>query len=225
MITQFATEATQKGAAQTQFSVVSFATDATIRATLTSANDATSVIDGLAYTGGWTNTEDALQKCQDTLPNTDPTTKNVILLFTDGTPTKCTQTSSDIGAQGGGAKCFGTYCLWRDRRGQCRRYAENFCGNTIDWFSGTTTPWKDDVCAKYADTAATTIERFGTTIATLFVKTTDDCPNPGQGRCYPGSQFLKDQIATNTGLAQEANWDDVTALVGTMADQIVAGIC
>ena len=105
------------------------------------------------------------------------------------------------------------------------RYAENFCKNTIDWKSSTTTPWKDDVCAKYADTAATTIERFGTTIATLFVKTTNDCNNPGQGGCYPGSQFLKDQIATNTGLAQEANWDDVTALVGTMADQIVAGIC
>ena len=57
------------------------------------------------------------------------------------------------------------------------------------------------------------------------LKTTNDCPNPGQGRCYPGSQFLKDQIATNAGLAQEANWNDVTALVGTMADQIVAGIC
>ena len=62
-------------------------------------------------------------------------------------------------------------------------------------------------------------------IATLFVKTTNDCNNPGQGGCYPGSQFLKDQIASDPGLAQEANWGDVTALVGTMADQIVAGIC
>ena len=88
-----------------------------------------------------------------------------------------------------------------------------------------TQSWEDDVCTKYADAAATTIENEGTTIATLFVKTTDDCPNPGQGRCYPGSQFLQNQIATNTGLAQEANWNDVTALVGTMADQIVAGIC
>ena len=61
------------------------------------------------------------------------------------------------------------------------RYAENFCKNTIDWKSSTTTPWKDDVCAKYADTAATTIERFGTTIATLFVKTTDDCPSNEEG--------------------------------------------
>ena len=51
---------------------------------------------------------------------------------------------------------------------------------------------------------------------------------PGTRRtpgCYPGSDFLKDQIASDPGLAQEANWGDVTALVGTMADQIVAGIC
>ena len=60
------------------------------------------------------------------------------------------------------------------------------------------------------------------------MKTTDDCPaNQAnrQGGCYPGSDFLKNQIASNTGLAQEANWGDVNALVGTMADQIVAGIC
>ena len=115
--------------------------------------------------------------------------------------------------------------MWRDWRGRCRKYAENHCGNTIAWKSGTT-PWEDDVCTKYADAAATTIELFtGTTIATLFVKTTDECPNPGQGRCYAGSDFLQNQIASNTGLAQEANWDDVNALVGTMANQIVAGIC
>ena len=85
-----------------------------------------------------------------------------------------------------------------------------------------------DTLPKHATTAATTIKGQGTTIATLFVKTTDDCPaNQAnrQGGCYPGSDFLKNQIASNTGLAQEANWDDVTALVGTMADQIVAGIC
>ena len=91
-----------------------------------------------------------------------------------------------------------------------------------------TQSWEDDVCTKYADAAATTIELFtGTTIATLFVKTTDECPNPGQGRCYAGSQFLKDQIASNTGLAQTAEWTDenLKFVVGTMADQIVATIC
>jgi len=119
----------------------------------------------------------------------------------------------------------------RVRHGRCIRYAENACGNTIDWKSGTTTPWEDDVCAKYADTMATTIEATGTKIATLFVKTTNECSNPGPGRpggrpgCYPGSAFLQNRIASSPDLAQEANWGDVNALVGTMADQIVAGIC
>ena len=148
--------------------------------------------------------------------------KNVILLFTDGIPTKCTQASSDDGAQGGAAKCFGTYTGYY--HGKTHTFEHHCNSNKIEWKSGTT-PWEDEVCTKYANAAATTIENEGSTIATLFVKTTNDCPNPGQGRCYPGSQFLKDQIATNTGLAQEANWGDVTALVGTMADQIVAGIC
>jgi len=118
----------------------------------------------------------------------------------------------------------------RVRHGRCIRYAENACGNTIDWKSGTTTPWEDDVCAKYADTMATTIEATGTKIATLFVKTTDDCSaanayKPGNKGCYPGSDFLQNQIASDPGLAQRANWNDLNALVGTMADQIVAGIC
>ena len=154
---------------------------------------------------------------------------------------KHTKTSSDDGHQNGAYSCTqtGGACS-RDsdcygRHNDCERPERCFgtsrwgtqyaCPNTIDWFSGTTTPWEDDVCAKYADTAATTIEGTGTEIATLFVKTTNDCNNPGQGGCYPGSAFLQNQIASNPGLAQEANWGDVNALVGTMADQIVAGIC
>ena len=179
----------------------------------------------MAYTGGWTNTEDALKQCQATLPkNPGPTVKNVILLFTDGIPTKCTETSSDDGAKVGREKCFGTYTGYYHNKPYTLDYHCN--SNKIEWKSGTT-PWEDDVCTKYADAAATTIENEGTTIATLFVKTTDDCPNPGQGRCYPGSQFLKDQIATNTGLAQTAEWTDenLKFVVGTMADQIVATIC
>ena len=113
-----------------------------------------------------------------------------------------------------------------------RQFHEHHCNsNKIEWKSGTT-PWEDDVCTKYADKAATTIEGTGTKIATLFVQTTNDCPSNKQGPgtrttpgCYPGSAFLQNQIASNPGLAQEANWGDVNALVGTMADQIVATIC
>ena len=87
-----------------------------------------------------------------------------------------------------------------------------------------------DTLPKHATTAATTIKGQGTTIATLFVKTTDDCPaNQAnrQGGCYPGSDFLKNQIASNTGLAQTAEWTDenLKFVLGTMADQIVATIC
>ena len=71
-----------------------------------------------------------------------------------------------------------------------------------------------------------------TKIATLFVQTTNECPSNKQGPgthttpgCYPGSAFLQNRIASSPDLAQEANWGDVNALVGTMADQIVATIC
>jgi hypothetical protein len=246
-IAQFAQKATQNGATQTQFSVVSFATKATERTGLTTAANAASAVDSLTYTGGWTNTEEALQKCQATLPNTDPTTKNVILLFTDGTPTKCTETSSTDGHQNGAYRCTQTGCACSSnsdcpgRHNDCERPQKCFgsrwgteyaCANTINWCSGTTTPWEDDVCTKYADKAATTIEGTGTKIATLFVQTTNDCPSNKQGPgtrttpgCYPGSAFLQNRIASSPDLAQEANWGDVNALVGTMADQIVAGIC
>ena len=112
----------------------------------------------------------------------------------------------------------------------CRRptrVPQNLRNRAINWCSGTTTPWEDDVCTKYANQQATTIEGTGTKIATLFVQTTNECPSnkQGPGGCYPGSTFLQNQIASDPGLAQEANWGDVNALVGTMADQIVAGIC
>ena len=62
-----------------------------------------------------------------------------------------------------------------------------------------------------------------------LVKTTDDCPSDkqGLGGCYPGKDFLKNQIASTTGLAQTAEWTDenLKFVVGTMADQIVATIC
>ena len=103
----------------------------------------------------------------------------------------------------------------------------NACGNQIPY--KTATPWLDESCTKHATTEATTIKTKGTTIATLFVKTTNDCPSDkqGLGGCYPGSDFLKNQIASNTGLAQTAEWTDqnLKFVVGTMADQIVATIC
>ena len=140
--------------------------------------------------------------------------------------------------------CFKRDCPWRIcpwYEIDCRYYKQgdsnyakdenhqNACGNQIPY--KTATPWLDESCTKHATTEATTIKGQGTTIATLFVKTTDDCPlkdaKQGPDGCYPGSDFLKNQIASNTGLAQTAEWTDenLKFVVGTMADQIVATIC
>ena len=66
------------------FSIVQFATDARLVATLSSADDTVSTIDGLAYTGGMTNHESAIRTCQQTLPSFDDDRKNFIMLITDG---------------------------------------------------------------------------------------------------------------------------------------------
>ena len=139
---------------------------------------------------------------------------------------RCSQTGCACSSN---SDCYGSHndCKRPQRCFGSRWGTENACANTINWCSGTTTPWEDDVCTKYANSMATTIEGTGTKIATLFVQTTNECPSnkQGPGGCYPGSTFLQNQIASDPGLAQEANWGDVNALVGTMADQIVAGIC
>lgn len=71
-----------------QFSVVKFASDAEIASEL-SAGDATlSTMDNLAYSGGLTNHESAIQKCQSTFENSTDERKNTILLVTDGVSTK-----------------------------------------------------------------------------------------------------------------------------------------
>ena len=61
------------------------------------------------------------------------------------------------------------------------------------------------------------------------MKTTNDCPSDkqGLGGCYPGSDFLKNQIASNMGLAQTAEWNEenLKLVVKTMTDEIVATIC
>uniref|UniRef100_A0A7S2YG23 VWFA domain-containing protein n=1 Tax=Entomoneis paludosa TaxID=265537 RepID=A0A7S2YG23_9STRA len=69
-----------------RFSVVSFATDATVVMPLDTGNKATKAINAIPYSGGWTNTGDAIHACQDTLVNSDSV--KVMVLLTDGTPTR-----------------------------------------------------------------------------------------------------------------------------------------
>jgi len=71
----------------TTFSIVKFATSASlIGSTAVSAETAIAEIENSPYTGGWTNTQDAIDKCRKALKGK----KNpMMVLLTDGTPTAC----------------------------------------------------------------------------------------------------------------------------------------
>jgi hypothetical protein len=69
-----------------EFSVVEFATQAFITSGLTDDVAAKAAVNGIAYSGGFTNTEQAILKCNATL-NTSTADVKYIALFTDGAPT------------------------------------------------------------------------------------------------------------------------------------------
>ena len=206
-IQKFDQEAQSRGATSTQFSVVSFADRATAQQGLTSATVAANAVTNLEYTGGYTNTQDALKTCQETFAgHTDPTTRNVMLVFTDGTPTMVVNS-----------------------RQKCRNYiAADF---TDVPYNPNAPGCKDSgneycLCAHDAQVEAESIKAAGTTISTLFVKPASTATNacPGSARCYPPEKFLAEQVASQ-GLANTADWNDIDQQVGTLADQIVAKIC
>ena len=93
-----------------EFSVVEFATQAVITSGLTDDVAAKAAVSGISYTGGWTNTEQAILKCNATL-NTSTADVKFIALFTDGAPTVFgftdTGPSSGCNADGGpvGSPC------------------------------------------------------------------------------------------------------------------------
>lgn len=74
--------------AQAQFALVSFATDSQLDAGLSAGSVIETAIDNLAYSGGWTNTEDALYDCKNELEGADPSHDKYIFIITDGNPTK-----------------------------------------------------------------------------------------------------------------------------------------
>ena len=71
-----------------QFSIVNFASDAEIASELSAGDTTLSTLDNLAYSGGLTNHESSIQKCQNTFENSTAERKNIILLVTDGVSTK-----------------------------------------------------------------------------------------------------------------------------------------
>ncbi|KAL7432869.1 hypothetical protein ACHAXM_003291 [Skeletonema potamos] len=74
--------------AEKDFSIVQFASDASIVSRPQSANDALSTINQLSYTGGVTNHAEAIASCRQSLSSSQfPGRKNFIMLVTDGEPT------------------------------------------------------------------------------------------------------------------------------------------
>eukprot|EP00574_Skeletonema_japonicum_P010309 CAMPEP_0201736532 /NCGR_PEP_ID=MMETSP0593-20130828/40109_1 /ASSEMBLY_ACC=CAM_ASM_000672 /TAXON_ID=267983 /ORGANISM="Skeletonema japonicum, Strain CCMP2506" /LENGTH=462 /DNA_ID=CAMNT_0048230323 /DNA_START=60 /DNA_END=1444 /DNA_ORIENTATION=- len=74
--------------AEKDFSIVQFATDASIVSRPQPANDALSTVNNLSYTGGITNHNAAISSCQQSLSSSqNPGRKNFIMLITDGEPT------------------------------------------------------------------------------------------------------------------------------------------
>jgi len=69
-----------------RFSVVEFATRAKITSGLVNSTTAINAVENIDYTGGWTNTEQAIRNCTETLDKSDADLKFVLLL-TDGSPT------------------------------------------------------------------------------------------------------------------------------------------
>ena len=138
--------------------------------------------------------------------NTDPTTRNVILVFTDGTPTMVVNS-----------------------RQKCRNYiAADF---TDVPYNPNAPGCKDSgneycLCAHDAQVEAESIKAAGTTISTLFVKPASTATNacPKDKSCYPPEKFLAERVASQ-GLDNTADWNNIDQQVGTLADQIVAKIC
>lgn len=66
------------------FSLVQFSDDAQLLSSSTTARNAKADLLGLSYTGGRTNTYDALLKCQSSFIS--PDSKNFVIIITDGVP-------------------------------------------------------------------------------------------------------------------------------------------
>lgn len=69
------------------FSLVHFATSATIASTLQNANQAIKTLHQVEYTGGSTNLGEGIKLCQQTLDSSAAGRKNLLLIITDGSPT------------------------------------------------------------------------------------------------------------------------------------------
>ena len=97
--------------ADKSFSVVRFSSDAELVSSLTSAENTVQVIEGLGFTGGATNTAEAIETCQSSFASSSFDRKNFILMITDGLPNcgwTCNSTEKDAEEEASAAKEAGT---------------------------------------------------------------------------------------------------------------------
>jgi len=129
--------------------------------------------------------------------------KKVLILFTDGTPTR-EKNSADI----------------------CGNHIAPGFENAGTSASDCKSSWGEDYCkcAQAAQTEATKAKnQDGITVATIYVQ-----PPPGVdscgSNCYSAADYLRDKIAS-PGQASEYDWDNIAQSVGNLADKILAKLC
>ncbi|KAL7459265.1 hypothetical protein ACHAWC_011732 [Mediolabrus comicus] len=97
---------------QQDFSLVHFATSATIASTLQNANQAIKTLHQVVYTGGSTNLYEGIKLCQQTLDSSAEGRKNLLLVITDGIPTMPqVNPVSEARAAASAAKNKGTFVI------------------------------------------------------------------------------------------------------------------
>ena len=202
-IQRFEVDVLNKGGRAGAYGVVSFGDTAKTVSGLVGVAAAQAKIDALAYTGGYTNTQDAIAECRSVLSSSLPGEKKVMLVFTDGTPTR-DMNSADRDCGNHIAPGFATAGTGAS---DCRSGGRDYCK-----------------CAQAAQDEATAAKNTdGITIATIYVRPpagVDSC-SPS---CYPAQDFLRDKIAS-PNQASEAEWTNINQSVGNLADQILAQLC
>ena len=136
------------------------------------------------------------------LENSPAGEKKVLVLFTDGTPTRDTN-SADRDCGNHIAPGFATAGT---SASDCKSGSKDYCK-----------------CAQAAENEATDAKNDGTTVATIYVQ-----PPPGvdscSPSCYPAEDFLRDKIAS-PGQASAYNWTNIDQSVGNLADKILTQLC
>ena len=150
--------------------------------------------------------------------------EKVLILFTDGTPTRDKNSTDDCGNHI--APGFATAGTSAGDCRVCTRDKSTTCTKDSDCagWKGSCSKRNYCKCAQAAQTEATDAKtKDGITIATIYVQPpagVDSC----KSNCYSAADYLRDKIAS-PGQASESEWDNINQSVGNLADKILAQLC